>query len=332
MAGMTLVLDLLKRNNHGGCVSAKSVHSCGLLSAAVAASVAAAASRPFSSGGIFSGNGISVALCDAGAAWTEDYIPSIENRLQKCPSGKTSYYDSLNYTTKEYPIQLKPLFSAFGLKSLAITSLRSFLMFYLPLLESSPPVDDDDDFVQNPPEDNPVDLVVPFKKSLKQIARESSVVTTRRVLERLAVNYVSQRMAWKLLKDASRSAKRKAGRGMPATVFIYSVGRTTLRGHCLGVAASWIIQMGIDVYRCLFRRSDNNEEDATTAEKLRCLQKRIYGATIRCSASLVFASLGAGIFAYFHPSIGQWIGCALGDFGGPMVVSVCCKRFLDLEI
>lgn len=53
MAGMALVLDLIKRNNHGGCVSAKSVHSCGLLSAAVAASVAAAASRPFSAGGIF---------------------------------------------------------------------------------------------------------------------------------------------------------------------------------------------------------------------------------------------------------------------------------------
>lgn len=29
---------------------------------------------------------------------------------------------------------------------------------------------------------------------------QTSVVTTRRVLERLAVHYVSQRMAWKLLK------------------------------------------------------------------------------------------------------------------------------------
>lgn len=45
-------------------------------------------------------------------------------------------------------------------------------MFYLPLLEPRPPVDDDNDFVQDPPEDEPVDLVIPFKKSLKQIARE----------------------------------------------------------------------------------------------------------------------------------------------------------------
>ncbi|XP_040964941.1 uncharacterized protein [Gossypium hirsutum] len=83
-----------------------------------------------------------------------------------------------------------------------MTTLRSFLMFYLPLLEPATNVEEDDeDFLQDTPKELHVDLVVPFKKSVKQIIRETTVVTTRRVLERLAVIYVSQRMAWKLLKD-----------------------------------------------------------------------------------------------------------------------------------
>lgn len=68
---------------------------------------------------------------------------------------------------------MKPLFSAFGVKSLAMTSLRSFLMFYLPLLEPRMITEDDDeDFLQETPEESHVDLVVPFKKSVKQIIRE----------------------------------------------------------------------------------------------------------------------------------------------------------------
>uniref|UniRef100_A0A1D1YSE6 Putative zinc metalloprotease MAC_05577 n=1 Tax=Anthurium amnicola TaxID=1678845 RepID=A0A1D1YSE6_9ARAE len=337
MAGLAALLDLLKRNNPSTCVSPKSLHPCGLLSVTVAASAAAAAGSHFAPRGFFSGGGISVAFCDAGAEWREDYVPSVESAYEKIPSGRSAfesnfYHDLLSNRTKEYPIELKPLFSAFGLKSLAITSLRSFLLFYLPLLEPRPSVEEDDDFLQDASEEESMDLVLPFKKSLKQIARETTVVTTRRVLERLAVHYVSQRMAWKLLKDVPRSAKRKAARGLPATFFLYSVSRTTFRGHFLAVAASWIVQVGIDIYRCFFHRSDDDEGELSTAEKYQHLAKRVYGATIKCSASLVFASLGAGICAYFHPSIGQWIGCALGDLGGPIIVTFCCERFLHAVI
>ncbi|XP_078435601.1 isopentenyl-diphosphate delta-isomerase [Wolffia australiana] len=328
MAGVALILDFIKKSNSGYSLSSKSVYPCGLLSATAAATIAAAASRPFSSGGIFSGT--SVAWCDAGVAWTEDQIPSLRENV---PSGRTSFIGSVNYATKEYPIQLKPLFSAFGLKSFAITSLRSLVVCYLPLLENHFSAADEDDFEDDPPKDESIDFVAPFKKSLRQIARESSVVTTRRMFERLAVHYVSRRMAWKLLKDASRSAKRKALRRMPVAVFIFSVGRTTFKAHCLALAASWTVQVGIDVYRCLIRRSEDEiDADASTGEKLKCLRKKVSGATVRCGSSLVFASLGAGLLAYFHPSIGQWIGCALGEFGGPTIVSVCCKSFLDLEV
>lgn len=54
-----------------------------------------------------------------------------------------------------------------------MTSLRSFLMFYLPLLEPDMSTEeDDDDFPQDSPEQRRLDLVVPFKKSVKQIVRE----------------------------------------------------------------------------------------------------------------------------------------------------------------
>ena len=44
-------------------------------------------------------------------------------------------------------------------------------------------------------------------------------------------------------------------------------------------------------------------------EQAKLLGKKISVITISCGASLIFASLGAGIGAtLFRPSIGQWIG------------------------
>uniref|UniRef100_A0A5B7AQU8 Isopentenyl-diphosphate delta-isomerase n=1 Tax=Davidia involucrata TaxID=16924 RepID=A0A5B7AQU8_DAVIN len=331
MAGMAIVLDLLRKNPS---LSGQTLHSYGLFSATLAASTAAAsvaAGTPFASRALFGNVGISVAHCDAGASISEDYISSIRNAC-----GNIFQHDSLNYSTKEYKIELKPLFSAFGLKSFALTSLRSFLLFYLPLLESRADLEEDDDnFLQDTPEENHVDLVVPLKKSVKQIIRESTVVTTRRVLERLAVHYVSQRMAWKLLKDVPKSAIRKAERGMPTSVYFFCVSRTTFRGHFLGVAASWLVQVGIDIYRFFSSIFNPNEETdkVDKAEQVQLLAKKVYGTTVRCSASLVFASIGAGIGAtLFRPSAGQWIGCALGDLAGPIVVSFCFEKVLHVDL
>ncbi|KAJ6813613.1 uncharacterized protein M6B38_367725 [Iris pallida] len=322
MAGIALVLDLLKRNQ------GLSFHSHGLFSATIAASAAAAsvaAGRPFASRFLFGDGGLPLAYCDAAAALGEDYVPDFRSAPESI-----LHHKSITYRTKEYPLELKPLFSAFGLKSLAMTSLRSFLLFYLPLLEPRPHVEDDDDFLEDAPVDKP-DLIVPFKNSVKQIFRETTVVTTRRVLERLAVHYVSQRMAWKLLKDVSRSAKRKAARGMSTQTFVFSVSRTTFRGHMLGVAASWIVQFLVDFYRCFIRKSPTEAEVANKRERIRLYGKKVYGTAVKCCSSLVFASIGAGIGALFHPSTGQWIGCALGDFAGPVIVMVCFEK-LNLHL
>lgn len=105
------------------------------------------------------------AYCDAGMALGEDYFSSI-----RTASGNIFQNDALIYSTKHYNIQLKPLFSAFHWKTLALTSLRSFLLFYLPLLEPhSRMEEDDEDFLG---EENDLDLVVPFKKSVRHIMRE----------------------------------------------------------------------------------------------------------------------------------------------------------------
>ncbi|XP_010545274.1 PREDICTED: uncharacterized protein LOC104817703 [Tarenaya hassleriana] len=330
MAGIALVLDLLKKSQSFN--SKHSLHSSAFSSAAAAsaAAVSVAASAPFASRFLFGSFNAPVAYCDAAAAIGDDYLASLR-RL----SADVLQHDSIRYTTtKEYKVEPKPLFSAFEFRALAMTTLRSFLLFYLPLLEPKTEAEDDDDFLRDPPEQRSVDLVVPFKNSVKQIARETTVVTIRRLLERLALHYVSQRMAWKLLKDVPKSTLRKAERGLLTHVYIFRVSRTTLRGHCLGVAAAWIVQVGIETYRCLSpcirrvrpNKDENPEEEedqVEVTEQAKVLGKKIAGITVRCGASLVFAAIGAGICAcIIRPSTGQWIGCALGDLAGPVIVTM----------
>lgn len=116
----------------------------------------------------FSDCDLPIAYCDAGASatWDAEYIPNVRSVSENILP------NSFKYRTKEYPLELKPLFSAFGFRSLTITSLRSFLLFYLPLLEPRPPVEENDDFLHEAPEEKPVDLVTPFRNSVKQIIRE----------------------------------------------------------------------------------------------------------------------------------------------------------------
>lgn len=318
MAGVALLLDFLRKNPS---FSGPQVHPRSLLSNTLAASFVV--STPFAYRALFGNGETHIAYCDAGMAVGEDYVSNIWT-----PSGSIFREDALKHSTKMYNIEMKPLLSAFHWKALALTSLRSFLLFYLPLLE--PQSEDDDNFLQENPEEAHLDLIVPFKKSVKQICRETTVVTTRRVLERLAVHYVSQRMAWKLLKDAPKSATRKAGRGMATSNYVLCVSRTTLRGHFLGVLASWFVQVGIDIYRfftSIYKTKEASGDTIDTSENFQILGKKIYGTTIRCSASLVFASLGAGIgAAVIRPSTGQWIGCAIGDMTGPIIISLCFEK------
>lgn len=291
---------------------------------------------PLSARHLFGFPGFTVAHCDAGTTTGLNGISDLVNDLN------TKIYESIQYATrdniqkptKEYPLELKPLFSAFGLKNFTITTLRSFLLYYLPLIQPKPHTDSDDednDLLQDTPEEEQhVDLITPFHKSVKQIIRETSIVTTRRVLERIAVCHVSKRTAWKLLKDASKSAKRKAARGMSIPQYTFCVARTTFRAHALGVAAAWVVQSIIEVYRCFIRKPSEGDEPSDQQfedmEKFRLFGRKIYGITIKSCFCLVLASVGAGIGALLHPVHGQWFGCALGDVAGPVVAIVVFEK------
>ncbi|KAJ7949406.1 Isopentenyl-diphosphate delta-isomerase [Quillaja saponaria] len=264
--------------------------------AATAAAFTASAGNPFPSRFLF---GLSVAHCDAGAALSEDDLSNIRS-----VSGKIYENDALQYSTKQYKLELKPLFSGFELGPFAVTLLRSFLTFYSLLLEFRANMEDDD-FLQDNQERH-ADVIVPLKESVKQIIRETTVMTTRRILERIAVHYLSQRMAWKLAKDLRKSVIRKAGRGMRTTTFFYCASRTTFRGHLLGAAASWLVQVGIEIYGAFSSLFNNNVD---RADQLRLLGLKVSAITVRCGVSLVRVSVVAGIGAtLFRPSTGQWIG------------------------
>ncbi|GAV84242.1 hypothetical protein CFOL_v3_27686 [Cephalotus follicularis] len=131
-------------------------------------------------------------------------------------------------------------------------------------------------------------------------------------------------------------AVRKTERGYLSVVYFFRVGRTTFRGHLLGVAASWLVQVGIEIYRYVSRILKSEEEDTNrqnNCEQAKVLGKKVTGITIRCSASLICASIGAGIGAcLIRPSIGQWIDCALGDLAGPIILTFCLEKALHSDL
>lgn len=325
MAGIGVVLDLLKKSPG---LSTKSLHSSSsaFFSASIATTAAASALTffpnypSFASQFLLSGAG-SIAYCDA--AIGRDDIRYSSDNVYRDPT-----YDYAS-SAKTYNIELKPLFSAFSPKTLGMTTLRALVMFYLPLLEPrlEEEHDDDENFEDEQQERQPVDLVVPLKKSVKQIFRETAMLTTRRVLERLAVHYVSQRMAWKLLKDLSKSADRKACRHLSRFNFFLCVSRTTFRGHFLGVAASWFVQVGIEVYHYVSDIWKNDNESNRSLQE-QVLRRRVLNTTVRCGFSLVFASIGAGLGAMLmRPSSGQWLGCAVGDMAGPCIAGFLIRSW-----
>ncbi|KAL7126135.1 hypothetical protein ABFS83_14G165400 [Erythranthe nasuta] len=196
-----------------------------------------------------------------------------------------------SYSTKRYYIQLKSIFSVFYWENLPLISLSGT-----------------------------------NNLRAEQIIYETTVVTTTRVLERIVVQYVSRRAAWKLLKDVPMSAIRKSRRRQPLSTYIYNVGKTTFRGHFLGVLVSWIVNVGVDIYE-FFTYVYKRRHRVGTAQQFRVLAKWVFGATIRCGAALVFASIGGGVGATIvNPAAGQFIGCIVGDFAGPVVVKFCFKK------
>lgn len=330
MAGLALAIDLLLKHHRSSstttpiiALTKPQLHSFSSLSA-LAATAAASSAVSLSSPSLFAHYDTRdwtgrVAYCDAAVAgagsWEDDEGICVPIR-HKYGAGK------------KYDIELKPLFSAFRPRAIGATTIRAVLVNYLPLLEAYlQPEDDEFEEDLDRPARPPMDPVVPLKRSVTHILREVSVITTRRILERVAVHHVSDRMAWKLLKDIPKSAIRKAGRDLSPAEMFTAVCKTTFRAHALGVLANWMVQLVIDFYRSIrvsvTVRSKEGKPVGLDAEELKRLARRTAGNTLKGSASLVLASVGAGLgTVLIRPSTGTWIGCAAGDFAGPFLVGL----------
>ncbi|KAF3678413.1 putative fructose-bisphosphate aldolase, cytoplasmic isozyme 1 [Capsicum annuum] len=328
MAGIAIVLDLLRKNQS---FTGQALHSHGMFSAKLATSAAAAsasvvATYPFAFRASFGNSAPRIAFCDAGTGFSEDYISSLQSDQSIINFDQHDY--SLKQSTKQYNIKLKPLFSAFMWMNLARTALKCFLFSYLPHLVSRANMEDEEDLL--PEEDYRVNSVTLFKKSMKQIGCETAVETTRRILERLVAHYVSQRMVWKLTKDVPMSAACKAQRGMSSVIYFTSVTKTACRGHFLGILASWFVQVGIDIWQ--FFKSKQDDNDGRSA-RIQILRRKIFIASVRCGACLVFVSIGAGLGAMlFQPTTSQWIGCAIGEVSGSFIVPFFFGKVLHMVL
>jgi hypothetical protein len=92
----------------------------------------------------------------------------------------------------------------------------------------------------------------------------------------------------------------------------------TMTGHAVAIAASWLVQLIFDIYKCVwnvYRRKRKLEKGNTKGyyevevDELIKLWRKVVGNTLKCGASLALASVGAGAGATIvRPALGQWIG------------------------
>lgn len=319
MAGLALVLELLSKNP---TLELKSLHSFASLSAASAATFAASTVGCTTlASQVFSRDSIGYIAC------CEEYIES-EKWESTSPLGGLGMPE---FPKKSYNVDLKPFFSAFGPKAFAMTTLRAFVLNFQPVLESyvlllKPEEDNEPEEEDEAGPKEPIDYMAALNGMGRTILREVTVITTRRLLERILVQFASKRTSWKLLKDLSKSSARKAARHISRFQLFLGVTKTTFRGHSVAVAASWLVQLTLDIYKCIHniyqKRKKLTDNTATLQrDELAILWRKIVANTLKCGAALVFASIGAGLGAVLiRPSSGQWIGCAAGEFLGALLM------------
>lgn len=347
MGGLALLLELLsKEGSSVGFSKSAAVHSFASISAIAAASAAASTIGILP---LYLRENIGcIAHCEAlhddatylGTSLDDEDIDSKTSPHDEDVDFEKLAADELYrraYANKSYHVTLKPIYSAFYPWALSLTVLRalavnfqSVMETYLSRLQED---EEEDEFAEEEPA--PIDIEGALKGSGWTITRELTVITTRRLLERLVVRRVSRRTAWKLLKDLPSSSTRKAGRLLPKTELLIGVTKTTFRGQLLGIAASWLVQLLIDIYtyiRALYRRRRKMQTGVdyrVEKEELAFFLRKTVGNTLKCGAALALSSVGAGIgVVLIYPSWGQRLGCMAGEFAGVMGTSYLIDRWI----
>lgn len=103
----------------------------------------------------------------------------------------------------------------------------------------------------------------------------------------------------------------------------------------LGVAASWLVQVGIDLYRFFSStfQGQYEDNDVDQTNQVGVLGQKVVIATVRCTSSLIFASIGAGIGATFirRPWLGQWVGKIVNNTFRELQDCCILLEFCDLR-
>ena len=107
-------------------------------------------------------------------------------------------------------------------------------------------------------------------------------------------------------------------------------------GHMLGVAASWLVQVGIDLYRFFSStfQGQYEDNDVDQTNQVGVLGQKVVIATVRCTSSLIFASIGAGIGATFirRPWLGQWVGKIVNNTFRELQDCCILLEFCDFKV
>eukprot|EP00898_Chlorokybus_atmophyticus_P006166 jgi/Chlat1/6550/Chrsp45S06021 len=222
--------------------------------------------------------------------------------------------------TKDYAIHQKPIFSAVLGWEFCWILVRNVTLQLVPILEQIQPVrreDDDEEVLEVELPD--VDWSQFAQGTGRGALRDVTTSTVRRALERVAEATLSKRLAHKLLKDVSISAKRKFH--MSAFDRLYAAARipkTVLRGHALAVLSALIVQETMEIVSAVQRHkrrqhSTHEQLEHILDERLPLFVRRTLYNVARSLSVLVVAAVSASVGTLLKPGFGTTLGIVLAE-------------------
>eukprot|EP01134_Creolimax_fragrantissima_P002728 CFRG2728T1 len=144
----------------------------------------------------------------------------------------------------------------------------------------------------------------------KSIITESAYVTTKSVLQVIAIENLSGRMAHKLMKDITSSAVRKVGR---------LGSKSSAAGKILGTAAysSFLGHLAVFVVEEILLHEEIDGKDSASRDK-RTL--RTQNNAIKLVAAVVLSSVGSAVGTLIRPDPLAGLGSIIG---GVIAYTVC---------
>mmetsp|Transcript_14992 Transcript_14992/g.29185 ORF Transcript_14992/g.29185 Transcript_14992/m.29185 type:complete len:312 (-) Transcript_14992:1480-2415(-) len=152
------------------------------------------------------------------------------------------------------------------------------------------------------------------------VLRDVAIVTTQRVYERFAMDFVvDSKMAKSLVKNVPRSSLRKWDRLADQGIIVYmsKVGACAFKAQIVFWLALFTVNQAIDTYytyqEAQTARKKNADVNAAAASAVNLhrnetYMNRLIVNALRCSGACVLAAVGAAIGAALKPGTGTTLG------------------------